>query len=453
MDGVAHIVLGLTAIERWGATRRIEPRSASQHWFALVGVVVLLVLLVLLVVTSYRRYQQSKRKEQKTETFADNAQRRGLDVRERQILLAIALRSGVQHTHEVFHEIDALNRGMAQLLAECAQTRTPQEIDDLKAEISRLRLKLGFDKASAGGGGPARAQASSRQSPVGAGLELTGRSEREAVTLRAEVLRNDEIELAVALLAPLASKAGDSWLARYYVGMSAWEFRTSTVRCDGRMLVLNHSGEVRFIDRRRFLRVAVRSPALVAHLPFLRRDWAAGEATSQGTDAPPPADAKGTPNAMDRVGEPNRMAEYAPVFVESTVTELAGPGLRIETPLQVQMGDQVLVVLRLAEGIEGAQNRVHTVVAVGRVEHGRDIERGVAIPDAIDRVWEGSPQRDFLAVAAQPQSVAVELTGLSNEEIEELVSITNELFSRTQNGRDKGAAAAQELPTPTMTAT
>jgi hypothetical protein len=338
MDGVAHIMLGLTAIERWGGTRRIEPRFAPQHWFVLVGVVVLLVLLVLLVAISYRRYQQSRSKEPKAETFADNAQRRGLSVRERQILLAIAMRSGLPHTHAVFHEIDALNRGMAQLLAECAQTRTPQEIDDLKAEISRLRLKLGFDKA--------------------------------------------------------------------------------------------HGSEVHFVNRRRFLRVAVRSPALIAHLPFVRSDWATGETTAQGTDAPPGAQA-------------NPRAGYAPVFVESMVTELAGPGLRIETPLQVQVDDQVLVVFRLAEGIGDGQTRVHTVAAVGRVKHGRDIERGAAIPDAIDRVWEGSLQRDFRAVAAQPLSVAVELTGLSNEEIEALASITNGLFSRTQDGRDDGAAAAR----------
>jgi hypothetical protein len=102
----------------------------------------------------------------------------------------------------------------------------------------------------------------------------------------------------------------------------------------------------------------------------------------------------------------------------------------------------------LAEGIGDGQTRVHTVAAVGRVKHGRDIARGVAIPDAIDRVWEGSPQRDFRAVAAQPLSVAVELTGLSDEEIEELASMTNRLVSRTRDGHDKGAAAAPRVAHP-----
>jgi hypothetical protein len=420
MYGMMDIVLGLTAIERWGATRRLEPRAEPHHWFVLVGIVVLLVLLALLIAISYWRHQQSNGKAPKPETFADGAARRGLSVRERQILLAIAMRSGLQHTAEIFHDLDALNRGTTQLLAECTRTRTSQEIEDLNAEMARVRLKLGFDKASAGWNGPAREQASSREIPVGADLELTGRSAGRAVTIRAEVLSSKEMEMAVALPAPLDSNAGDSWLARYGAGMSAWEFRTSTVSCAGQTLVLRHSGEVHFLNRRRFERVAVHAPALLAHLPFLRTDSAGGE---------------------------------APVFVESTVTELAGPGLRIETTLQVQVDDRILVVYRLAEGTDATQAGAHTVAAVGRVKHGRDVERGVAIPDAIDRVWEGSSQRDFHAVAAGPLSIAVELTGLNNEEIEELASLPSRLLSPGREGRDTRAVAAQESPAPVATAT
>lgn len=418
-DGM-DIVLGLTAIERWGATRHLEPRAAPHHWFVLVGVVTMLVLLALLLAISYWRRRQGNGTAQKPETFADNAERRGLSVRERQILLAMALRSGLTHTHEIFRDLDGLNRGTAQLLAECAQTRTPQEIDELKAEIARIRLKLGFDKASAGGGGPVRERTSSRDIPVGVRLELTGRSAGQAVTLRTEVLRNDAVEIAVALAAPLESSAGDSWLARYCAGMSAWEFRTSTVSCAGKTLVLSHSSDVHFINRRRFERVAVHMPALLAHLPFLRSEAVGGE---------------------------------APAFVESLATELAGPGLRLETTLQVQVDDRILVILRLPEETDLAQAGVRTVAAVGRVKHGRDVESGVAIPDAIDRVWEGSPERDLCAQAAGSLSVAVELTGLNDEEIEELVSITGRLLSRGRGAQDATVVAAQEPTAPVATAT
>jgi hypothetical protein len=453
MYGILHILLASTAMDRWAATRRIGPRSVPQQWFVLIGVVVLLVLLVLLVAVSYRRQQKKNKSSTKGEEFGDSAMRRGLSARERQILLAVALRGGLQHTHEIFHEIEAFNRGAVQLLAECARTRTPQEIDDLKAEITRLRLKLGFQKDSGGRGEVVRGHASSRDIPVGKSLELTGRRDREAIVIRAEVLRSDEIELAVALPTPLESKPGDSWLARYHAGMSAWEFRTSTVSCNGKRLVLNHSEEIHFINRRRFPRVAVRAPALVAHWPFLRGGPAAGEATAvPERDLPhlgsllQGADGQGAVDASP-------MAEYVPQFVESTVTELAGPGLRIETLLQVQVDDRVLVVFRLADGIDGTQALPHAVAAAGRVKHGRDIEHGMAIPDAIDRVWDGSQTRDFHALAAGPLSIAVELTGLSNEEIEELASLTNKLFSGAQHSPDREATGPVQTPTYEMTAT
>jgi hypothetical protein len=440
MYSVTDIVLGLPAMERWSAMRRMETHSAPQQWFVLLGIATMLVLLVLLIAISYRRHQQAK-EQKKPETFADNALRRGLVARERQILLAIAVRSGLRRTQDVFHEADAFARGAAQLLEEYAQTRTPQENDDLKAEVSRLQQKLGFQKSSAGRwGAVARRRPSSREIPVGKSIELTGRGEGEAVVIRAEVLRNDEIDLAVALPTPLESKAGDSWLARYYSGMAAWEFRTSTVSCDGKRLILSHSEQIHFVNRRRFPRVAVHAPALLAHFPLTQSDWGADEPASQGAEVHGAADI-------------DPMAGYVPAFVESTVTEFAGPGLRIETPLQVQVDDRVVVVFRLAAGIDGAKTRQHVVAAVGRVRHGRDIERGVGIPDAIDRVYEGALKRDLRAVAAQPLSIAVELTGLGDEEIDELALITNELSSHSEDSRGNSATRPQEKPAFEMTAT
>jgi hypothetical protein len=414
----------------------MSPRSAPQQWFVLVGVAVLLVLLVLLIAISLRRHQQNK--GQRAERFSNEALRRGLSARERQILLAIALRSGRRRTDGIFHAVDAFHRGAVQLLAECAQTRTPQENNELKAEVSRLRQKLGFQTALAGRGKVAQGHPSSREIPVGKYLELTGRSEREAVALRAEVLRNDEIELVVALRTPLESKAGDSWLARYCSGMSAWEFRTSTVRCDGQRLILNHSEEIHFVNRRRFPRVPVCSAALIAHFPLIRRDLAAQEAAD--------------PNPTAGKTMASEAWQYAPAFVEGTVTEFAGPGLRVETRLQVQRDDRVVVMFQLAKGIDGAQATPRTLAAVGRVKHGRDIERGTGIPDAIDRVWEESPKRDLRALAAQPLSIAVELTGLSDEEIDELASLTSELSSPAQDHRDNGAPGSEETPTHVMMA-
>ena len=406
MYSLTHILLALTAPERWAATRQIGPRAVPQQWFVMIGVAVLLALLVALVAISYRRHQQGKR--QKAEELDIAILRRGLTARERQILLAIAVRSGLQHTPDIFQQADAFDRGAVQLLAECAQTRTPQEITALKAEVAAVRQKLGTQPVASGGGAVARGRPSSREIPVGGFLELTGRRGDQAVALRVEVRRNDAIELAVALRTPLGSKPGDSWLARYYSGLSAWEFRTSTVRCDDQKLVLNHSEDIHFVNRRRFPRVPVRWPARIAPLPLVQSEPAAEEATGHHADVSRPA------------------VEYAPAFVEGVVTEFGGPGLRIEAPLPVQVDDRVLVVFRLGGSLGGTDAGPRTVTGIGHVRHRREIGPGL--------------------------SIAVELTGLSDTEMEALASFVRELSSLASDTDARRAAEPQETPVYTTAA-
>ena len=393
------ILLGLTAPERWAAVRQLGPRAVSQQWFVMIGVALLLVLLVLLLATSYRRHQQNQGRQ--TREFEVTALRRGLTARERQILLAIAGRSGLGRRHDIFHEPEAFDRGAVQLLAECGHTRTPQEITDLKAEIATLRQKLNVRRVVTGGAA-VRASSSSREIPVGKFIELTGRRDNEAVALRVKVLRNDEIELAVALRTPLGSRPGDSWLARYYSGMSAWEFRTSTVRCDDQMLVLSHSEDIHFVNRRRFPRLAVHWAALIAPLPFIRSDSAAGEADASQADVLRPA------------------AASAPAFVAGVVTEFAGPGLRIEGPLPVQVEDRVLVVFRFAGPPGGPGIGPRTVAGIGRVRHRREMGESL--------------------------SIAVELTGLSDAEAEDLASLMDELSTGARSRPGDRATGPQESP-------
>jgi hypothetical protein len=326
------------------------------------------------------------------------------------------------------------------LLAEFAQTRTPAENRDLKAEVARVQQKMAFHTAPIRRGAAARSRPGSRDIPLGKSLELTGRRERQAIVLQAEVFRNDDLELVVALRAPLDSKPGDSWLARYCAGLSAWEFRTSTVRCDGPRLTLSHSEEIHSINRRRFPRVPVHAPALLAHLPLLHSTAIVPEA------AVPPGDVEGATEAEPTAGKAVARAAPppAPAFVESTVTEFAGPGLRLETRLQVQVDDRVLVMFPLPGGIGSVPTTPRLLAAVGRVKHGRDLEQETGIPDAIDRVWEAAPTREPGAVTARPLSIAIELTGLSDEEIDELASIANELSSHIPGEPGAGAAAAEQ---------
>jgi len=225
-------------------------------------------------------------------------------------------------------------------------------------------------------------------------------------TLRAEVIRNDEIEFAVRLPRPIASRVGESWRVRYYCGLSAWEFVASVAGCDGQRLVLNHSETIRFINRRRFPRVPIEGHALIAYLPFSR-------AGSSGADARTPDLASLSSDRNPRMGD-------MPIFADARVMELAGPGLRVETSLQVHTGDRVLVISTLYHGRRaGASGGWNTIAGIGRVRHCRSIDSGM--------------------------SIALELTGLSDTEIDELAYITAQLSSRRGDGREDVETAAAHL--------
>lgn len=381
----------LTPVERWSAARRLggsDPiRYASENWFYLIAVVLLVILLGLLWWVSHRRRPISRELTQ--ELFSENALRRGLNARERQILLAIVMRSGLGQTYDIFTTVDAFDRGATKLLAECVRTRNPSEIERLKTEVSFLREKLGFEpvRRPAAGGATAR-RPSSHDIPVGKTVEVTRRQRPEGMSMRGLVVRNDDIELALELDTPVESQAGDFWRARYTFGMSVWEFDTTVVSCENNRLVFNHVDNVRFVNRRRFPRVTTALPALVAAFPFTRRLSARLGHT-------------GNDEARGSLG--------APVFVRGVVTELAGPGLRIEAPLQIRTGDRILVVFQSPENSGSGAGKSYAIEDIGQVRHCLEAEGGV--------------------------SLAVELIGLSEGEIDELVRITNAIVSLA-NGPD-----------------
>ncbi|MHC4271570.1 MAG: hypothetical protein ACYST2_04580, partial [Planctomycetota bacterium] len=75
-----------------------------------------------------------------------------------------------------------------------------------------------------------------------------------------------------------------------------------------------------------------------------------------------------------------------PEFVPGTITEIAGPGLRIKTPLELNTGEKVLVIFRLNEIREqdpksenGQIHTVHVIEGVGKVKHVSTFEDGLQV--------------------------------------------------------------------------
>lgn len=404
LQEISQILISvLTPIERWSAARRLSGGSSaymSRYEFILAASATMAVLILLLWWISHRRRRRSG--DLTRELFAENAVRRGLSARDRQILLAIVMRSGLGRSHDIFTTVDAFDRGAAKLLAECARTRTVEENERLKTEVAYLRERLGFRAVRSLGGMVASRRPSSRDIPVGKIVEVTRRRRHHAEDpLRAEVVRNDDLELAVELEKPVETRAGDLWCARYAFGVYVWEFDTTAVSCSQTRLVLNHTDDVRFVNRRRFPRVATRMPALVAGFPFARRDsW---EATPQ--------------TGPDRIA--GSLVPDVPEFVSGTITELAGPGLRIELPRPFRPGERVLVIFRPTGGAGDALVADERCVFedVGLVRHSR--------------------------VTSTEVSIAVELSGLNESEIDEMVRLTNAVASRA-GARDEADDAEAE---------
>ncbi len=377
--------LALTPLQRWDAARNFNGIMTGR-WFVIIIVIAIVILTAILIVVTFNRVRQER--EAAAQLFVEYANGRGLSARERQVLLDIAKKAGVKSKESIFTLPSVFERGVTKLEQSLAGRQTSEESSQLGTVLSRLREKLGFKKVTKASN--TLEKLSSRQIPVGKRIHMTRRRERGGGVVESTIIRNGDTELEVRLDRPVKITFGDSWCIRYYFGPSVWEFDTSVVSYDGDILVLSHSDSVRFINRRRFLRVPVRKQAFIAHFPFAK-------STEQGWEPPE--------------------------FVPAIVTELAGSGLRIEAALQVKAGERVLVELNLDEKQAGDSTTdnagtVRIIEDVGIVRHTK------SIPDGM--------------------SIAVELTGLSDSDIDELVRVTNAALVKVSAGVEDASASTSE---------
>jgi len=229
--------------------------------------------------------------------------------------------------------------------------------------VNSVKEKLGFERRiySFGVRRGHRKGLSSRQIPVGKKVSIALSGSEGQSRIDAVVMKSDELELVVSPEVPVKSVPGKLWNVQYRFGAATWEFNVLTIACDNEGLVLNHSDNIRFINRRKFLRVAVEKPALIARFPMTKSDFEGGW--------------------------------MGPEFVEGTITELSGPGLRIKSNIDISNGDRVLVVFELEEG--------KLVEDIGEVRGYHD--------------------------SSGERSIGVELIGLNDAGVDELVRATNNI--------------------------
>jgi hypothetical protein len=401
------IVLALTPLERLKATgSRLGANFETDSWFILATLVVIGILIVMFLVVSYSQMMQQRRAG--NHLFTDYSRKSGLSRYESEILLKVAQEAGLNRSEAVFTMADAFNRGAAKIIEESLAKQPIEESERLrlKTELSSLREKLGFQKRSPTAiGSPEKLRKlSSRQIPVGKKLYITRRKTRSLSDIESTVVKNDDVEFAVRLATRVETMPGEFWCAHYYFGASVWEFDTSVVGSSEDTLVLSHSDDVRFINRRRFLRVPVNRPAFVARFPFAKT-LPNGDGIKVGFRAEPrSANAAGSSWGL-------------PEFVPAVVTELAGPGLRIEVPLEVKTGERILVVFKL------------------NGKGGQDSSSQKADKTAPVRIVEDVCEVRHVKAVESGFSIAVELTGLSDSDVSELIRATNaaSLAARAEN--------------------
>jgi len=407
--GFNIVVLALTPTERWKAAGRFGT-GMTEHWFILTGVAVIIVLTALLLMISLRRTAQERKVS--GQLFVDYAEKRGLSGRERQILLEIANKAGLKRSQAIFSMVGSFDHGAGKMIEESLAQQGAEESQWLRTELSFLREKLGFRKKPVSIGSPTKLKRpSSRQIPTGKQLHITRRTPPDLGDIESTVIKNNNTELTLKLTAPVESKLGEFWRARYYFGVSVWEFDTSVVRCNGDILVLNHSDDMRFISRRRFLRVRVNKPAFIARFPFSRTLPTNSISSKKG---------HWSKRALVKNKPGNTWGP--PEFMPAIVTELGGPGLRIEAPLEVKPGDRVLVIVNLSETIDARYSIL-------------DTRRESRIENQESRIVEDIGEVRHTKAIQDGFSIAVELTGLSDSNVSELIRATNAASIRTNGKR------------------
>jgi len=383
-------VLVLTPVERWQATRQLDTAVSVHKWIAMGGAIAFVILIAAFVFVSTKR-RASRNGAGGADGFLGQAGRRGLNDREVRILNYVAKLAQLKDHGAVFTMKKAFDLGAAVLVRQAPSSGMNAEgIGQLTRELNSLREKLGFQgrPVDSTAGAAAGAKPSSRMIPDGKTVYITRRTNRDVDDIEAIVVGNSQEGITVRLPMKVNSPANEQWQVRYFYGASVWEFDVPVIRNEGDLLVLRHSDDIRFINRRRFVRVPVNRKAYLARFPFEKQVLTKGD-----TDVPSQGHL-----------EPELVL---PQFTDGVLTELAGPGLRIESALELGVGERVVVVFEL---------ELQQIQESGNWPDGE--KPGARIVESIGEVRGVKAVKDGF-------SVAVELTGLSDADVNELTQATN----------------------------
>lgn len=398
------IVSALTPLQRWDAVTKHHSNPAANQLFIVIGLGTVGILLMLLLFSFYRRKKDTQTSSEKL--FNKHAKAKNLTEQEYNILMDMAINADLKRHESIFTLPSTFDRECAKILEDAQNQNKVEQFHQLKATLNLLRTKIGFPQYPSGRtvSGTDASTPGTREIPIKKKIYVkTNRGERNH-ELEAVVIANDSAGLTAQFCTPIEVVFGQLWTCRYYSGAFVAEFDTTAMKCNGHTVVLSHSHQIRLVNRRRFLRVPVSKPAYIAHFPF-RKESAAEKIPVRKKIT----SIENTPASISSVFQP-------PQFIPATVTELGGPGLRINTHLNLKTGDRILLMFKL--------------------DHNRDIVDSDLIAESEKVIEHIAVVRHITHDAGGP-SAALELTGLNDDDINELVCATNENLIRMNHWQSR----------------
>jgi hypothetical protein len=332
----------------------------TNPWFILTSASVVFILTLILIMVQHLRLERER--QIKRLQFDRECLRCRLTPEEKKILINIVRKSRVESANLIFLHGDLFEEGVTEVLEEnFAASKSIEERKKINLLVDSIKSKIGFKKdgGAFGVGSVRRSELSSRGIPLGKKVMIGPVNGNLSSRIGAVITENNEREFVLRPEMPLAVGAGEIWSVHYEFGPARWEFNAAVITCGKEGLALNHCDGIKYVNRRRFLRVCVERDAFVASFPMVRGESYDGS--------------------------------MIPDFIKAKVNELSGPGLRIDSELKVLAGDRVIVVFEL--------------------EPGRYFEDIGVVRWCKDRL-EGN-------------SMGVELIGLSDSGVDELVRVTN----------------------------
>ena len=358
------VVLALDPIERWSAARNLD----SFHWSMLGRPTVWIPVLVggalgVVMVVVYRRHRLRR---ELLAAFGRAASQADLATGERTMLARIAEAADPRPLTDAQALASAFEEGVQQVMANRTTRRlTPEARRRVQDVIASVRIKLGFAP-------------SELSAPADTALS---RDDRVTVArpgarpdVGATVIGIGGVDVTVRLDQPFALRVGGAAVLRQVRGSIQWEHNLTVTQIEDDVVRARLIGSPTRKNLRQFVRVPICRPTHVARYAFLH---------------------EGDGGCL-------------PQFLEGTLREIAGPGLLVETGLQAEVGERVLVVL--------------------------DIGGGRSLRGA------GVVRRTTAGKGKKPAEVAIELTGMSEAEVARLVKETN--------AAARGAAAHPAGATP-----